>query len=74
MEKAAAIPGVKRIAASDKITEGLYNLVLETVKGNDPREDIFNLCRDNDSVLLEMKREETSLEDIFRKLTGKDNG
>ena len=74
IEKAVAIPGIERIGSSEKITEGLYNIVLEAIKGNDPREDIFNLCRKNDSVLLEMKREETSLEDIFRKLTGKENG
>ncbi len=73
IEKVAGVPGVERITASGKITEGLFNISLETVKGTDPREDIFNLCRDNDSVLLEMKREETSLEDIFRKLTRKES-
>ncbi|UCD16273.1 MAG: ATP-binding cassette domain-containing protein [Candidatus Zixiibacteriota bacterium] len=73
MEKIVSVPGIERVAKSDQITPGLYDLDLETVKGTDPREDIFNLCRDNESILMEMKREETSLEDVFRQLTAKEH-
>ena len=54
------------------VSETTVENEIESVKEIDPREDIFRLCMDNETVLMEMKREETSLEDIFRKLTGKD--
>jgi len=73
MEKATQVAGIERIIESRTITENLLEIDLETVKGIDPREDIFRLCIDNQTVLLEMKREETSLEDIFRQLTGKEH-
>lgn len=71
-ERIEQIAGIERIINSTKIAEDLLEVDVETVKGVDPREDIFRLCIDNDTVLMEMKREETSLEDIFRKLTGKE--
>ncbi len=71
-QKIIDVTGIDGIISSNKITENLLEIDVETVKGIDPREDIFRLCIDNDSVLMEMKREETSLEDIFRKLTGKE--
>lgn len=71
-EKIVQVPGVERIINSSVRTENQVALDVETVKGIDPREDIFKLCVENGSVLLEMKREETSLEDIFRKLTRKE--
>jgi ABC-2 type transport system ATP-binding protein len=72
MEKIPRATGVERVIQSQKIGDDLIQLEVETVKDSDPREAIFYLCRDNNSALLEMKREETSLEDIFRKLTGKE--
>jgi len=71
-EKISQVAGIERIIASNKITENLVEIDVETVKGIDPREDIFKLCVDNGTVLMELKREETSLEDIFRKLTSKE--
>jgi len=73
LEKIITVPGIDRIAKENQITEGLHEIDLETVKGVDPREDIFRLCMDNNTVLLEMKREETSLEDVFRQLTGREH-
>ncbi|MEW5922808.1 MAG: ATP-binding cassette domain-containing protein [Candidatus Zixiibacteriota bacterium] len=71
-EKISQIEGVERVINSKPLGGDLLELDLETDKGVDPRERIFNLCVENRSVLLEIKREETSLEDIFRKLTKKD--
>lgn len=70
--KVPSVPGVERIIQTVRVNDNLLNLEIETFKGTDPREEIFNLCKSNNTVLLELKREETSLEDIFRKLTGKE--
>ena len=72
LEKSTQIAGIERIINASTITDNLKEIDFETVKGIDPREDIFRLCIENQTVLLEMKREETSLEDIFRQLTGKE--
>jgi ABC-2 type transport system ATP-binding protein len=72
LEKVARVSGIERIIESRSITENHKEIDLETVRGIDPREEIFKLCIENQTVLLEMKREETSLEDIFRQLTGKE--
>jgi ABC-2 type transport system ATP-binding protein len=69
IEKAAQVGGIERIITSNEISENVVDIDLETVRGFDPREDIFRLCIENGTVLLEMKREETSLEDVFRELT-----
>lgn len=71
-EKITHIDGVERVINSKPMGGDLIEFDLETDKGVDPRERIFNLCVENRSVMLEIKREETSLEDIFRKLTKKD--
>ena len=72
LEKASQVAGIERVIDARVITENLKEVDLETIKGIDPREDIFRLCIENQTVLLEMKREETSLEDIFRQLTRKE--
>ncbi len=72
IEKTAHVAGIERIIDTRIISENLKEIDLATVRGIDPREDIFRLCIENQTVLLEMKREETSLEDIFRQLTGKE--
>ncbi len=72
IEKSTQIAGIERVIETRTITENLKEVYFETVKGIDPREDIFRLCIENQTVMLEMKSEETSLEDIFRQLTGKE--
>jgi len=69
LEKIDQVPGIENIISKETVTDNLLKIDLETVKDFDPREDIFKLCMDNQSVLMEMKREVTSLEDIFRNLT-----
>jgi ABC-2 type transport system ATP-binding protein len=68
----AQLNGIDRVLSSRPLGENLLEIEIEAVKGFDPRENIFNLCKADNAVLLEMKREETSLEDIFRKLTRKE--
>jgi len=72
LEKASQIAGVENVLEINRITDNLRDIDLETVKGIDPREDIFRLCMENETVMLGMKREETSLEDVFRQLTQKE--
>lgn len=71
-EKIESIAGIDKIINKTEITDNLFRFELESVKGIDPREDIFRLCGQNNTVLLEMKRSETSLEDVFRQLTRKE--
>lgn len=68
-ETISQIAGIERVIGTNRIEENLVEIDVETVKGVDPREDIFKLCVQSDTVLMGLKREETSLEDIFRKLT-----
>ncbi len=71
-EKLLRLEGIERIVNSKPLGSDILEIDLEAVKDIDPRESIFNLCVENKSILMEMKREQTSLEDIFRKLTRKD--
>ncbi|MCU0372601.1 MAG: ATP-binding cassette domain-containing protein [Ignavibacteria bacterium] len=63
--------GIRNIDKVKCITdnEKLWTLDLTASKGNDVREDVFRKIVSNDLVMLELHQEETSLEDIFRKLT-----
>ncbi len=72
LEKVSQLDAVEKVTLRKKPADDVYELDLEVVKTTDPREEIFNICKNNDSILLGMKLEETSLEDIFRKLTGKE--
>lgn len=72
LENVSRLESVEKVTLKGKPTEESYELDFELVKGADPREEIFNICINNDTVLLGMKLEETSLEDIFRRLTGKE--
>jgi ABC-2 type transport system ATP-binding protein len=70
--KILSVPGIDKVISTEKVGDNLVEMHLETVKGTDPRENVFKLCMETNSVLMEMKREETSLEDIFRELTQKE--
>ncbi len=67
-DKLAAVPGVESVAARGS-EEGAARLLLSVGSGADPREEIFRLAADSGWVLLEMRRETASLEDVFRRLT-----
>jgi ABC-2 type transport system ATP-binding protein len=72
VDKITSVPGIEKVISTDTIGDNLSEMHIETVKGTDPRENVFKLCMETNSILLEMKREETSLEDIFRELTQKE--
>ena len=65
---------VKAIPAVDTVTlleerDGLKKFSVATTQGVDVRSELFQLCVQKGWTLLEMHREQTSLEDIFRQLT-----
>ncbi len=73
MDKIERLDEVEKVISAGN-TEGAHlRLTVETEKSRDLREEIFRLCVENQTVLLEMKREETSLEDVFRRLTGRED-
>ncbi|MCC7430076.1 ATP-binding cassette domain-containing protein [bacterium] len=68
ISKFQGIMGIEQVK-TDSFSNGHYKLHLETVKGFDVREAIFDLVVSQNWKLLELKREQTSLEDVFRNLT-----
>ncbi len=65
------IKGVRGVKAAQK-KEGAVFYSVETETHTDCREDIFRACVKNNFVILEMKMQELSLEEIFLKLTTKE--
>ncbi len=63
-----ALPGV--IAAEER---GAGRFLLEHVPGSDPREAVFKLAVDNRWVLLAMTPQQASLEDVFVRLTTRED-
>ena len=47
----------------------MREFTVECAQGTDLREKLFRLAVENGWVLLEMRREQASLEDVFRQLT-----
>jgi ABC-2 type transport system ATP-binding protein len=61
------IPGVIKVTGGNK---GQVNqFLVESDKGKDAREDIFKTFARNDWILLEMKRDVMTLEEIFHQIT-----
>jgi ABC-2 type transport system ATP-binding protein len=48
---------------------GLKKFTIECASGVDLREDLFHLAVQNQWIILELKKEQASLEDVFRQLT-----
>ncbi|MEI7485445.1 MAG: ATP-binding cassette domain-containing protein [Ignavibacteriota bacterium] len=68
------VEALQSIKSIDKVrvtgdTDKSWMLDISATKGTDVREEIFRKIVSMDMVLLELHQEETSLEDIFRKLT-----
>ncbi len=57
-----------------KSENGSFKFNVSSTSGVDLREQIFNLAVESGWVLLEMNREETSLEEVFHKLTQSSGG
>jgi ABC-2 type transport system ATP-binding protein len=66
-ELLATIPGVTGAAGLRGGEPGAFRI--EATAGEDPREAIFRMAVERGWVMLEMRRESASLEDVFRALT-----
>jgi ABC-2 type transport system ATP-binding protein len=62
------IPSIKQINFVDD-RDGVVKMKLDVEKGVDVRKQIFQICVENRWNLLELHREQTSLEDVFHELT-----
>lgn len=62
------IPSIKQINLVDD-RDGIMKMKLEVEKSVDIRKQIFQICVENKWNLLELHREQTSLEDVFHELT-----
>ncbi len=62
------IPAVSAVTLIDR-QDGKTRFSVETTQSTDIRKELFQLCVQKGWILLELHREQTSLEDIFRQLT-----
>lgn len=62
------IPSIKQINFVDD-RDDILKMKLDVEKGVDVRKQIFQICVENKWNLLELHREQTSLEDVFHELT-----
>ncbi len=63
------IDAIKEIHLKANTEDNLYQLEIFCNKNTDPRSEIFHLIVKQNWILLEMRRIETSLEDIFHQIT-----
>lgn len=64
-----AVPGVSKVESSEAEGSGTLGFALR-YQTEDPRRGVFEAAVKNDLMLLEMRRQQVSLEETFRKLTG----
>jgi ABC-2 type transport system ATP-binding protein len=67
--KLANLENVEKVEKIASNGNGLKKFTIECAKGVDLREEVFRLAVENHWVLLEMRKEQASLEDVFRELT-----
>jgi ABC-2 type transport system ATP-binding protein len=67
--KLASLENVDKVEQIGSDGDDLKKYTIECAKGVDLREKLFRLAVENGWVLLEMRREQASLEDVFRQLT-----
>jgi ABC-2 type transport system ATP-binding protein len=67
----AALEGLPGVLAAEE--RGTGRFLLEHVPGSDPREAVFRLAVDNGWVLLAMTPQQASLEDVFVRLTTRED-
>ncbi|MFQ5799077.1 MAG: ATP-binding cassette domain-containing protein [Bacteroidota bacterium] len=63
-----ALPNVEVVTPAPK-RGGDLGVIVETNKGFDVREEVYRACVEKGWILMELHREQTSLEEIFRQLT-----
>jgi len=67
--KLANVENVEKVERIKSGGDGLKKFTVECSKNVDLREELFRLAVENNWVLLEMRKEQASLEDVFRELT-----
>ncbi len=67
----ASLRGVERVEFQGT-SDAIHRFLLHTQKGNDVREQVFRRAVSENWVLLELFRKATTLEEVFHKLTMKD--
>lgn len=67
--KLANLENVEKVEEILSNGAGLKKFTVQCAKGVDLREKLFRLAVENNWVLLEMRKEQASLEDVFRQLT-----
>ncbi|MBQ2767992.1 MAG: ATP-binding cassette domain-containing protein [Clostridia bacterium] len=67
-----AINGVERMSMMHTKDEGVLDITLDTDRAYDPRDDIFFAMADRRCAIIAMRYEESTLEDIFLRLTDSD--
>ncbi len=67
--KLANLENVEKVEEILSNGDGLKKFTVQCAKGVDLREKLFRLAVENNWVLLEMRKEQASLEDVFRQLT-----
>jgi ABC-2 type transport system ATP-binding protein len=67
--KLANLENVDKVEQIASDGDGLKKFTIECATGVDLREKLFRLAVENSWVLLEMRKEQASLEDVFRQLT-----
>jgi ABC-2 type transport system ATP-binding protein len=63
------LKNLEKVEPVSSAGEDLKRFVLESAQGVDLRENIFRLAVENHWVILELRKEQVSLEDVFRQLT-----
>jgi gliding motility-associated transport system ATP-binding protein len=63
------LDNVVDVVRADKESDDIRGYKLSITRNSDIREQLFKLAIDNNWSILESKRDEVSLEDVFRKLT-----
>ncbi|NIN00025.1 MAG: ATP-binding cassette domain-containing protein [candidate division Zixibacteria bacterium] len=67
--KLARLENVENVERISTEGDDLKKFTVDCTKGVDLRENLFRLAVENDWILLEMRQEQASLEDVFRQLT-----
>jgi ABC-2 type transport system ATP-binding protein len=67
--KLTSLGNVEKVERISTDGDDLKKFTVECAKGVDLRENLFRLAVENNWVLLEMRQQQASLEDIFRQLT-----
>jgi len=71
MEEFETVPEIENIQLSEKVGN-VYKLYVNYSKDKELRPTLYEYIKKKDWILLEMKRHQQTLEDIFRRLTDKD--